>query len=435
MVKKYHHYQILFYALVLLIPVLKGCAFIPVNVDVNKLEPDISYPRGSLASQFKVKFESLVDRRSNKGRLGVVRNKLMMVTSSVSVAGDMEGLFNRMVKQNFAAAGFGEGPSNLTIKPELIEASTDLPGPDHVFVRIKLAISVLDSSSGIPIHRQIIKGYEVTPVTQISNMAWEEAFIGASNQVSDQIYEMAMKVRLAKNNSSPPSPQPVVQQPSVKEQVVAGGTGFLFGSKDYVITNWHVVKGANSIVAKFTDGQTVKAIVVAKDSKNDIAILKLANTSPLSATPIKLGDSSSARMGEKIFTIGYPASKIMGEKPKYSEGVINSMTGLKDDPAFFQVSVPVQPGNSGGPLFNEHGEVIGITTSSLSLLAMDAMGAIPQNVNYAIKSSFVKNLLSTIPELMLSNTNILVVPKESDDSLPNFIEQVSKNIVLIEAKE
>ena len=111
------------------------------------------------------------------------------------------------------------------------------------------------------------------------------------------------------------------------------------------------------------------------------------------------------------------------------------MTGLKDDPAFFQVSVPVQPGNSGGPLFNERGEVIGITTASLSSLAMDAMGAIAQNVNYAIKSSFVKNLLSTIPELMLSNTGIVVVPNEPEKSLPNFIEQVSKNIVLIEAKE
>jgi S1-C subfamily serine protease len=230
-------------------------------------------------------------------------------------------------------------------------------------------------------------------------------------------------------------PHPTAPQPSVKQQVVAGGTGFLFGSKDYAITNWHVVKGANSIVAKFTDGQTVKAVVVAKDLKNDIAILKLENASPFAATPIKLGDSSSARMGEKIFTIGYPASKIMGEKPKYSEGVINAVTGAMDDPTFFQVSVPIQPGNSGGPLFNERGEVIGITTASLSPLASDAMGAMPQNVNYAIKSSFVKNLLSTIPDLMLSNTNIVVVPKDSENSLPNFIEQVSKNIVIIEAKK
>ena len=232
-----------------------------------------------------------------------------------------------------------------------------------------------------------------------------------------------------------PSPQPVTSLPSVKQQVVSGGTGFLFSSKDYVITNYHVVEGAKSIRAKFTNGQTVEAVVVAKDAKNDIAILKLANSPPMSATPIKLGDSSLARAGEKIFTIGYPASKIMGEKPKYSEGVINAVTGMMDDPTFFQISVPVQPGNSGGPLFNERGEVIGITTASLSLLAIDAMGAIPQNVNYAIKSSFVKNLLSTIPELMLSNTGIVVVPNEPENSLPNFIEQASKNIILIEAKE
>ena len=242
-------------------------------------------------------------------------------------------------------------------------------------------------------------------------------------------------VSLAGNVPSPSSPQPFVQQPSVKQQVVSGGTGFLFSTKDYIITNWHVVKGAGSILAKFTNGETVEAKVVAKDVRSDIAILKLAKSPPLSATQIKLGDSSQTRMGEKIFTIGYPASKIMGEKPKYSEGVINAMTGLKDDPAFFQVSVPVQPGNSGGPLFNERGEVIGITTASLSSLAMDAMGAIAQNVNYAIKSSFVKNLLSTIPELMLSNTGIVVVPNEPEKSLPNFIEQVSKNIVLIKAKE
>ena len=66
---------------------------------------------------------------------------------------------------------------------------------------------------------------------------------------------------------------------------------------------------------------------------------------------------------------------------------------------------------------------------------MDTMGTMPQNVNYAIKSSFIKNLLSTVPELMLSNTGIVVVSNEFEKSLLNFIEQVSKNIVLIEAKE
>ena len=232
--------------------------------------------------------------------------------------------------------------------------------------------------------------------------------------------------------------QPIHEPP--EKQFVSVGTGFLFSNGNYIITNYHVVKNSGSILAKFINGETVKAKVVAKDIRGDIAILKLTDVPPFSVAQIKLGDSSQSRMGEKVFTIGYPASNLMGERPKYSEGVINAMTGLKDDPAFFQVSLPIQPGNSGGPLFNERGEVIGITTASLSSLAIDAMGAIPQNVNYAIKSSFVKNILSTVPDLMLSklmlaNRGIVVIPSEPKNSLPDFIEQVSKNIVLIETRE
>ena len=234
-------------------------------------------------------------------------------------------------------------------------------------------------------------------------------------------------------------PSQPVHEPSEK-QFFSVGTGFLFSKGNYILTNYHVVKNSGSILAKFMNGETVKAKVVAKDIRGDIAVLKLTDVPPFSVAQIKLGDSSQARMGEKVFTIGYPASDLMGERPKYSEGVINAMTGLKDDPAFFQVSLPIQPGNSGGPLFNERGEVIGITTASLSSLAIDAMGAIPQNVNYAVKSSFVKNLLSTVPDLMLSklmlaNTGIVVIPSEPKNSLPDFIEQISKNIVLIEARE
>jgi S1-C subfamily serine protease len=228
-----------------------------------------------------------------------------------------------------------------------------------------------------------------------------------------------------------PQPKKIAptQKPSKKT-----GTGFLIGQYRYVITNYHVVKETSSILVRFTNGQAMEANLVARDSRNDIAILKLATTPPVLAIPIKMGNSSSTRMGDEIFTIGYPASDIMGERPKYSQGVINAVTGMMDDPTFFQISVPIQPGNSGGPLFNEQGEVIGITTASLSLWAADAMGAIPQNVNYAIKSSFVKNLLSTIPELMTANKGIVVSPRNPENSLSNFVEQVSKNIVLIEAR-
>jgi S1-C subfamily serine protease len=276
------------------------------------------------------------------------------------------------------------------------------------------------------------------------NLGGLDSFEGPVRDAVEEAFEDAIEEMVRDTATSPqliaytqlPSNQIVINKiaPPGEIKIRHGGTGFLFSDTDYIITNYHVVKGANSIVVKFTSGESISATVVTKDSKNDIAILKLHSSPNLSVAPIKIGNSSQAKMGQKIFTIGYPASNIMGVKPKYSEGVINSMTGIRDDPTFFQISVPIQPGNSGGPLFNDQGEVIGITTSSMSTLSINTIGAIPQNVNYAIKSSFVKNILSTVPELMTSNTGIVVVPNEPENSLPNFIEQVSKNIVLIEAK-
>ena len=230
-------------------------------------------------------------------------------------------------------------------------------------------------------------------------------------------------------------PQPVVPRPSVQQQVVSGGTGFLFSSRDYIITNWHVVKGAGSIEVKFPDGEVIKAKVLAKDNQNDIAVLKLSQSPSTQIPDLNFGDSSKVRPGDKVFTIGYPASSILGKNQKITDGIVSSITGIEDDPTMFQITVPIQPGNSGGPLFNESGEVIGITTASLSLNAIRSLGAVPQNVNYAIKSSFVNNLLTTIPKTLLSNRGIVVVPSKPGNSLADFFERVSNNIVLIEAKK
>ena len=241
-------------------------------------------------------------------------------------------------------------------------------------------------------------------------------------------------VGLSGNVPSLSSSQPAVPTPSAKQQMVSGGTGFLFNSRDYIITNYHVVKGANSIEVKFPDGEIIKASVQAKDSQNDIAVLKLAKSPSTQIPDLKFGDSSKVRPGDKVFTIGYPASSILGKNQKITDGIISSVTGINDDPTMFQITVPIQPGNSGGPLFNERGEVIGITTASLSLNAIQSLGAVPQNVNYAIKSSLVNNLLTTIPKTLLSNRGIVVVPNKPGNSLSDFFERVSNNVVLIEAK-
>ena len=161
--------------------------------------------------------------------------------------------------------------------------------------------------------------------------------------------------------------------------------------------------------------------VIARDIQNDVAILKLNKSPSFQSREMKFGDSAMVRMGDKVFTIGYPHIGTVGTPiQNIQKGVISAVTGIKDNPTVFQTTVPIQPGNSGGPLFNEKGEVIGLTTSSLSLLAIESMGAIPQSVNYAVKSSFVKNTISTVPEALLSNRGILVVPNESS-SRSDFI--------------
>ena len=248
------------------------------------------------------------------------------------------------------------------------------------------------------------------------------------------------------NSTTKPKPLPPViqtskpkpsikhtEQPSIPNKLKYSGTGFMFGSKDYVITNWHVIRGAENIKVKFLNGEKIKAEVLLKDSKNDIAFLKLERSPQLPASSLKIGNSSSVKMGDKVFTIGYPAHWVMGQNPKYTEGVVNALSGIKDDPTVFQISAQIQPGNSGGPLFDQSGNVIGIAQASLDpQLATESIGTIPQNVNYAIKSSYIKKLLPMLPETLVSNRGIVVVPSETKNSLANFIDKAKNNIALIE---
>ena len=235
----------------------------------------------------------------------------------------------------------------------------------------------------------------------------------------------------------PPKAKPPItqsEQPPIPNKQKYSGTGFMLGSKDYVITNWHVIRGAKNIKVKFLNGEKINAEVILKDSKNDITFLKLERSPQLPASSLKIGNSSNVRMGDKIFTIGYPAHWIMGQNPKYTEGVVNALSGIKDDPTVFQISVQVQPGNSGGPLFNQSGNVIGITQAALDpRLASESIGGPPQNVNYAIKSSYIKKLLPMLPETLVSNRGIVVVSTEPKNSLASFINKAKNNIVLIEA--
>ena len=217
----------------------------------------------------------------------------------------------------------------------------------------------------------------------------------------------------------------------INKSDVVTGTGFLFSSSDYVITSYHVVHGAKSIRVRLFNGEKIDATVALKDTNNDIAILKLSQSPASRQNIITLGNSSLVKTGDRVFTYGFPLVDLLGDaEPRYSEGFINSLSGISNDPRLFHVSIPIQPGNSGGPVFNEQGELIGIATSSIdSDQTKKVFGSVPQNVNFVIKSSYIKSMLTNLPDSFVRDKGIIVVPTEE----LGFKERVKNDIVLIEA--
>lgn len=105
--------------------------------------------------------------------------------------------------------------------------------------------------------------------------------------------------------------------------------------------------------------------------------------------------TNDAQLGDSVFTIGFPAIDLQGTEPKYTDGKISSLSGLRDDPDKYQISVPVQPGNSGGPLVDQSGNVAGVIVARLNdFAALRSMGSLPQNVNYAVKGKLLRDFLS-----------------------------------------
>lgn len=176
------------------------------------------------------------------------------------------------------------------------------------------------------------------------------------------------------------------------EAQVAFGSGVLLTSDGVIGTAAHVVAG-EEWVAVAIDGVQYEAAVLAVDATNDVALLRAEGFSAdFDMQPI--GDDSVVRLGERVATVGFPMAVRLGERPTYTEGTVSSLSaGFVDDARLLQVSAPIQPGNSGGPLFNYRGEVVGIVMATLDpLWSIQNRGAIPQNMNFAVRVSYLTNL-------------------------------------------
>ena len=187
----------------------------------------------------------------------------------------------------------------------------------------------------------------------------------------------------------------------------ASGTGFF-------ITEVRLVTEAGLISAK----------VVKVDSANDLSLLKAEGK----FAPLPVVSSRTVKMGSTVATVGFPNIGLQGFAPKLAKGEIAALSGAEDDARYFQISVPVQPGNSGGALVDERGNVVGVVAAKLNVAAAVATsGALPENVNYAVKSSLLLSFLESVPEVAAR----LKDPNTKDRKFEDVVKSAEQAAVLV----
>lgn len=206
--------------------------------------------------------------------------------------------------------------------------------------------------------------------------------------------------------------------------IAGSGTGFALAN-GFIVTNNHVINGAKTITIKGINGNFQKAYtasVVTVDKNNDLAIIQINDPAfkGISKIPYNIS-SKTSEVGSSVFVLGYPLRNSMGDEIKLTNGIISSKSGYQGDITCYQISAPLQPGNSGGPLFDSKGNLIGVVNAKLT---------IAENASYAIKTSYLLSLiesLSSVPKLQ--NVNIL-----ANKPLTEQVKTVKNFIYIIDVK-
>jgi S1-C subfamily serine protease len=210
-----------------------------------------------------------------------------------------------------------------------------------------------------------------------------------------------------------------------KEHQPTSGTGFAISSNGIIVTNFHVIDGAKTIKVRGVNSdfnKTFNAKILISDKNNDLTLIQIDDYgfTSLEIIPYTI-KTSLADVGENIFVLGYPLRATMGDEIKLTNGIISSRTGFQGDITSYQISAPVQPGNSGGPLFDNQGNLIGIINAK-------HVGA--ENASYAVKSNYLMNLIELIP----SPPKLQTIDTLSGKTLPDQVEMIKQFVYIIEVE-
>ena len=220
----------------------------------------------------------------------------------------------------------------------------------------------------------------------------DELANNAINQFDTQLGKFVQQVQIVKA----PGAVTAETAPPVESGYRAYGTAFAINSPNTYLTAHHVIAGATEITLYCSHDKAGPATVVSNDVGNDIAVLH----SDMKADAfLELAPNDSLAPGDHVFTVGYPAWTILGASPKYTDGAVSSLSGFGDSKSIMQITVPIQPGNSGGPLVDSQGRVVGVITSTAALpYFYRHTGTLPQNINYAVPSYYVFPLVKDITQ-------------------------------------
>lgn len=205
----------------------------------------------------------------------------------------------------------------------------------------------------------------------------------------------------------------------------SSGTGFAISSNGIIVTNFHVIEGTKSIKVRGVNldfSKTYNAKVLVSDKNNDLALIQIDDYAFASIETIPYTIKTGlAGVGENIFVLGYPLRATMGDEIKLTNGIVSSRTGFQGDITSYQISAPVQPGNSGGPLFDSKGNLVGI---------INAKHGGAENASYAVKASYLTNLV----DLLTSPPKLQTVNSLTGKTLPQQVEIAKKFVYIIETE-
>ncbi|MFB6446418.1 S1C family serine protease [Bradyrhizobium tunisiense] len=176
------------------------------------------------------------------------------------------------------------------------------------------------------------------------------------------------------------------------------GTGFVVSASGHIVTNHHVIDGCSDLKGNLTGEAAMTLRVVSSDAMNDLALLQAPSTTTFKEF-VRIRDRS-IRSGDSVVAIGFPYRGLLSSDFTVTTGIVSSLSGMRNDSRFLQISAPVQPGNSGGPLFDTTGQIVGVVTGKLDNLRIAvATGNIPENINFAIKTGALRDFLdnSVVP--------------------------------------